>query len=184
MRSAVRSLLCAVILGLSCVACSDGPSDAARSATPFVTPLNTPGQGQPTQGSSAAISYRDVSQELDRDDGVLQFVTPTKNIGCAILATGGTCHVLDHTWTAPPNLRACVGDSEDSPDDIWFSERAGVGGCGGTDTVYDAQAMVLEYGTGLKARHVRCSSAKSGLTCENTRTRHGFSVSRTHYRLF
>lgn len=176
-----------LLLVLVLTACSQSSQTAVPSpGSPSKAPTATPSTGaSPAQASSetiTAVSYKDVSQEVDRDGGAIQFVTPTKNIGCVLVSGGGTCFLVEQTWTAPPRPANCEGDY--TPQAIWFSEEAGVGGCGGSDTPYDANAMVLEYGTGLAARDVRCSSARAGLTCENTRTKHGFTVSRSNYRLF
>jgi hypothetical protein len=43
---------------------------------------------------------------------------------------------------------------------------------------------VLAYGHAIAVGDVRCDSATTGITCRNTRTRHGFTLSRAAYRLF
>jgi hypothetical protein len=51
------------------------------------------------------------------------------------------------------------------------------------DTVRDPRAPVLRYGTSRRYGRFRCTSRRSGITCENARG-HGFTVSVERRRLY
>jgi hypothetical protein len=51
------------------------------------------------------------------------------------------------------------------------------------DTTQNDALPVLAYGASFEAHGVRCSSARSGVTCRNAGG-HGFSISRTAQRVF
>jgi hypothetical protein len=52
------------------------------------------------------------------------------------------------------------------------------------DTTRDSSAPVLDYGQSSCAGPMLCQSSKSGVTCTNTDTGHGFFLASESYRLF
>jgi hypothetical protein len=54
--------------------------------------------------------------------------------------------------------------------------------CAG-DTAFGADE-VLPYGDSITADVLRCESAAAGITCRDTQTSHGFSISQQAYQLF
>jgi hypothetical protein len=53
-----------------------------------------------------------------------------------------------------------------------------------TDSVVDPRAKVLRYGRRLRVGNFTCTSRRTGLTCRNRHSNHGFTVSRTRRKLF
>jgi hypothetical protein len=108
------------------------------------------------------------------------FRTPTGNIGCQLTAAAAACDVLERTWELPPRPADC--DADFGQGAFVDGDRSGLT-CA-SDTPFDPDAEVLDYGTGWALGQVRCLSARDGVTCEHTGTGHGFAVSRDAYRLF
>jgi hypothetical protein len=54
-----------------------------------------------------------------------------------------------------------------------------------TDTAADTtKAPILHYGKSREFGHFRCQSERSGLTCRNRKSGHGFKLSRERQRVF
>jgi hypothetical protein len=53
-----------------------------------------------------------------------------------------------------------------------------------TDAVGDPKSRKLAYGTSARFGVYTCTSRRSGLTCRNRRSRHGFTVSRQSRTVF
>jgi len=108
----------------------------------------------PAAGSGAATSPK-------------RFQTPSKQIACMYPA---------------PQLRC---------DMLFLNDRAAIVGRHGkgrivkiTDTVADPKAKVLAYGRSLRLGPYTCTSRRTGLTCRNRTTRHGFTISRERRKVF
>jgi uncharacterized protein DUF6636 len=102
-----------------------------------------------------------------------RFQTPSRQIACMYLPAGGG---------AGAQLRC---------DLLFLNDRAAVLGRHGrarlvkiTDTVADPRAKVLAYGHRVRVGVFTCTSRRTGLTCRNSRTGHGFFVSREKRRLW
>lgn len=161
-------VLVACVLLLPVAACSDDGGPQQASGSPSAT-----------ASSASAVQYRSV--ELD-DLDFRSFISPSRNIGCVIGPTGGSCDLREADWRAPRDP-ACSGDFNPTTAGFTKEGRAQVGECA-TDTVFDAQAEVLAYGEGIVTGDFRCASRREGISCENTKTGHGFLVSKAAYRLF
>jgi len=118
---------------------------------------------------------------------IVNFTSPSGNIGCNIivgLPEGGNgirCDIKVHTFKIPKPHPACklaFGDSLE----VGTSGKAGPV-CHG-DTVFEPGEGKLAYGKSKTLDHFTCTSAISGMTCTNTKTRHGFFISKAAYRLF
>ena len=113
---------------------------------------------------------------------VLQFHTPSGNIGCAYVSDpsfGGPslrCDILSGLKPKPPRPRSCRLD--------WgFGYQLRLTGtartvCAG-DTAVDKRSQVLRYGRRWSRGGFTCTSRTSGLRCTNS-SRHGFVLSRAH----
>ena len=53
-----------------------------------------------------------------------------------------------------------------------------------TATVFDMPSAALPYGSSLALGTIQCDSATTGITCRNTATGHGFTMSREAYSIF
>jgi hypothetical protein len=107
------------------------------------------------------------------------FRTPSDNIGCLMTPTSAVCDLRERNWEPPPRPADCELDFGQGV--FVDGDRSGLTCAGDTQLVPDAP--VLEYGTGWVLGAVRCTSAKDGVTCLNTATSRGFSVSRDRFEL-
>ena len=99
------------------------------------------------------------------------FQMPSKNNGCLFGFRQRRCDIVSGLEPEPNEI--CDFD--------WVGVDMGVSGpaaanCG-SDTVYDAGAPVLEYGSTWSRGGITCDSEESALTCTN-REGHGFSLAR------
>ena len=107
-------------------------------------------------------------------------MTPSKNIGCALQKGFARCDIRNYSWRPPPKPKTCEFDYGGSLN--VGGNSPGELGCV-SDTVAGS-TQVLAYGTYVRAGNFRCISRAEGVTCENTRSGHGFLIARQTYRLF
>lgn len=110
------------------------------------------------------------------------FTSPSGNIGCMLEPTFVRCDIQQRDWTPPPRPPTC-------PTVTGYGQGIELGAgrspqfvCAG-DTAYSSSAA-LDYGDSISAGVLNCSSAESGITCRDTQSGHGFSISRQGYQLF
>lgn len=164
--AATLCLLGAILAGR---ALTGGPADPSGVAAVGSGTAPTAAAGQPSDARAASPA----AGPSPGAEGVVQFSSPTGNIGCVLAATGARCDVRDRDWQLPPRPPGCTlawGQGV-----VLRPAEAGYA-CGG-DSVLGA-ATVLEYGASAQRGTVRCASSPAGLRCEDTSTGHGFSVAR------
>ncbi len=112
---------------------------------------------------------------------LVQFQTPSGNIGCAVDGKlGARCDIGEKAWSPPPRPSSCELD--------WgYGVEVGRKGkgsyiCAGDTALH--QGRTLAYGKSIEAGRFRCKSTTSGVRCLNTGTGHGFKLSRAAVRLF
>ena len=111
-----------------------------------------------------------------------QVSSPTGNIWCS-LAYAVECVVQEDAYPSVPAQACEAGDWVGT----WFvvGPEAGVRGSCRSDTPFDdGRPPALDYGTTAVAQGRACSSETTGMTCWDTRSGHGFRVSRSSYDLF
>jgi hypothetical protein len=109
--------------------------------------------------------------------GVVQFQTPSGNIACtAATADELKCSIAERDFQGPPRPADCGLN--------WLSGLVSldteihVGDCAGNpETTLDS--TVLAYGHTLRFGDFGCYSGAAALTCLQTTSEHGFSLSRT-----
>jgi hypothetical protein len=110
----------------------------------------------------------------------VSFHSPSGNIRCVIAAKIYTrCDITNRDWSPPPKPRSCEFD--------WGNTlEVGLRGKGKFGCVSDAidPGRVLSYGESIARGRFRCRSRRSGMRCVNTRTGHGFALSRERVRRF
>lgn len=118
---------------------------------------------------------------------VIQFRTPTGNIGCAYSAglTGAEaptvrCDIRSRLHPEPARPARCPLDYGDSIEVSRVGRAILV--CHG-DTAIDPGSRVLAYGSVFRRGGISCTSRAVGLTCSNRRG-HGFFLSRQAWRIF
>ncbi|MGH3073611.1 MAG: DUF6636 domain-containing protein [Gaiellales bacterium] len=99
------------------------------------------------------------------------FKMPSGNIGCALLGASVRCDI--RSGLKPPPAKSCAGD--------WIGAVLAATGAAkplcATDTIYDASAPVLDYGSTWGGGGVTCLSDASGLECSSA-SGHSFFLSR------
>lgn len=111
-----------------------------------------------------------------------EFSSPTGNIWCS-LAYAVECVVQEDSYATVPARPCEAGDWIDA----WFTvgPDSGVRGDCRSDTPFaDGRPSALDYGTTAVAQGRACTSETTGMTCWDTRSGHGFRVSRSSYDLF
>jgi hypothetical protein len=109
------------------------------------------------------------------------FTSPSANIGCRLEAANARCDVGEHVYTSGAKPSNCEQDWGDS---LQVSDRGGVEWVCHGDTVIDKGAQALPYGKRSRQGSIVCASADTGMTCTETRSGHGFLISRERYRIF
>jgi hypothetical protein len=108
------------------------------------------------------------------------FITPSKNIGCAVAMTDARCDIGDRSWTTPPKPASCMLDYGNGMD---VNANGAVVSCEG-DTVLNRTQDVLQYGYGIRNGQMQCISQSTGVTCEDVATGHGFTLAKEAYTVF
>ncbi len=173
-RGKCQGALGALLL-ISAVGCSTSTGgtgvDNADGSAPAVSPSVAASRSTPAPTPSIITS---------KASGETQFSTPSRNIGCYFAADAVRCDVLDRTWKAPPP-RPGECDFGDWGNGLSLESERPMFTCA-TDTVAGSDQL-LAYGHALEIGDFRCTSLRTGLTCDNKATGHGFTLSRTAYEL-
>lgn len=109
------------------------------------------------------------------------FQTPSGNIACAMGGGGVRCDIQEHSWNPPPKPSSCDVDWGNGVQ-VGRKDKASFV-CAG-DTVFSPNNPVLGYGERQIKNRVRCTSKQKGVRCVNTKSQHGFFLSRDDVRLF
>jgi hypothetical protein len=113
------------------------------------------------------------------------FLSPDGNIACTIgMDDGVRCDIIDADWPRPAPPADC---QESYGHMIAINPWTGLGNpaefiCAG-DTAFGSDEP-LQDGESITSGAFRCESVDSGITCRNTETSHGFSISYDAYQLF
>jgi hypothetical protein len=172
------------------------PPVALPSGITSATPTSPPAASTTTTTTAPAGDVRTVAEAG-------AFATPSGRIVCLVTIDSIRCDFVgtDKSWKAPKPTNCeldwgsslyvtktagstCAGDTvidTASVDSDYVSWRKP------TDpivTVYDLKLVALPYGSSVAAVTFRCDSASTGVTCQNTATGHGFTMSREAYSVF
>lgn len=110
------------------------------------------------------------------------FASPTGNIVCVIAPDVAGCRALTTDWDLPPKPASC---DTDWADDISVAMDKAEFRCASDAMPYDFQMQRrLAYGASIRAGDFVCRSSTAEMRCDNTRTRHGFTLSRSRYTLY
>lgn len=164
------AMFTAVLVLAACGGTSSG-TQAEKSQAP--TEQTSQSAARPDKVTKAAPADREVYE-------LSGFVSPTGNVSCMIDADWARCDIIDRDWSPPPRPADCEFDYGQGISLAPGEPAQFV--CAG-DTAFGADE-VLPYGDSITAGVLRCESAKSGITCRDTQTSHGFSISLQAYQLF
>jgi hypothetical protein len=161
--------LAAAVAGFAAVVALSGcgtPTDTQVASSTSVAERTT-ASAQPVESTSTAPAHRDVVESTS-------FLSADGNIACNIdMNVGARCDIIDVSWQAPAAPPDCeqsyghmVAIGLDKPADFI---------CAG-DTVFGTEDLLAD-GESIASGAFQCESADSGITCRNTETGHGFSLS-------
>ncbi|MDQ1288643.1 MAG: hypothetical protein QG622_2209 [Actinomycetota bacterium] len=111
--------------------------------------------------------------------GSHRFSTPTKNIGCEIGPGSVRCDIAERSWQPPSTPATCTTDFGQG----LIVTRAGTTLVCAGDSVLEGTTIVA-YGSGVRSGAYECVSLKLGVTCKDTDSGHGFTLSRDAYAIF
>lgn len=108
------------------------------------------------------------------------FTSPSGNIGCVIDPKSVRCDIRDRDWQPPKSPPGCQldygqGISLDAGSTPNFV-------CAGDTTLESGPE--LPYGQSIGAGLLRCQSEESGITCTDSESGRGFTISQQAYDLF
>lgn len=126
-------------------------------------------------------SIRVASDLVNRQvTGPTAFSSPSGNVRCHLDATTARCDIADRSWAPPLRPASCAFDYGHG---ITLTPgRPAAFVCAGGTTL-DAGTPLADRDS-ITAGALRCESAATGITCLDTKTRHGFVLSREAYHLF
>jgi hypothetical protein len=182
MRRAIGlSLAVAMLAGISGCGGDDSQNNALNPTIETqpvekpATDTSTAPQGVTDPTGTAPLTDSGIHPQAG---GVVQFSTPTKNIGCVIADNELRCDTAKHSWAPPPKPASCKFDWGDAIG-IQGSQPAGFLCVSDTTLGVDP---TLGYDSFVEDGDFRCESRVAGLTCTNTATDNGFFLSRQEYR--
>ncbi|HET6482926.1 MAG TPA: DUF6636 domain-containing protein [Actinoplanes sp.] len=108
------------------------------------------------------------------------FRTPSQNIACALTRSHVRCDIVRKSWEPPARPADCELDWGNG---LAISDGETTFTCTG-DTLIGTSETTLAYGEGLQAGTIRCDSTSFELTCRDSRTGHGFSLSASRQSVF
>jgi hypothetical protein len=135
----------------------------------------------PPAEDEAALAAATLIEATATELAGVQIASPSGNIRCGTYGAETECDLAEADWSVP--RPADCGTAEESADweptaVVLWSGVAALGHCG-TDTVLGPDPITLGYGTAVEMGDVRCTSLRTGMTCQDLTTGSGFRVSRT-----
>ena len=109
------------------------------------------------------------------------FQSPSGNIGCAMGGGFVRCDTIEHSWSPGPKPATCEFDWGGS---VGVGRKNPASFLCVSDSAFDLDAEVLEYGEHIVKHRFRCGSKQKGVRCVNRKSGHGFLVSREEVKLF
>ncbi|WP_166904387.1 hypothetical protein [Mycobacterium sp. DL440] len=133
------------------------------------------------RGSAVTPNIQSVADLVNRQvTGPTGFSSPSGNVRCQLDATTARCDIAERNWAPPLRPASCAVDYGHG---ITLSPgRPAQFVCAGGTT--PSAGVQLGYRDSVTAGTLRCESAGTGITCLDTKTRRGFTLSRTAYHLF
>jgi len=205
----ISSLLVVGALLTLLTGCAGAAADSGNAAEPEDSSPSQPAPAPapapaPTTVVDDPAQFAAAPNDLDAADwqGV-HFVSPSKNEGCAILGPEAAepglwgCALAAQDWAFPRADPAdycydaqisCGYGIEVTGDDEPHPRRRGDPGFPAAITIFSttddaAQIKTLEYGHSVSYGDVTCVSAEAGISCSDSASGHGFTVSRASYEL-
>lgn len=149
------------------------PSSSTETST---TTATEPSTSSTSSGEEGAPPAADV--EVTKLTG---FTSPTGNIGCIIDRRTVRCDIAERDWQ-PPTRPAGCSEQVDFGQGISLDAGGSPAFVCAGDTALGA-GDPLPYGQSIAAGLLRCESEESGMSCRDTETGRGFTISKQSYGL-
>ena len=158
-----------------------GDDEDSETVTETVTAEETVTTESTESPETDTTTPTDSSGDVPVTRGPRYFQTPSGNIGCYVDARTARCDIRERNWDPPASGEPCELDYGQG---IAVSAQGGKADfvCAG-DTALGGPS-VLDYGQVSRRGSLRCRSGGKGVTCIESRSGHGFFLSRERYRLF
>jgi hypothetical protein len=178
-----RLLLSACVLAIAPAGCGSSGSKTVTvtRAAPGIT--GTTPASTSTQSLRATSSGRRTGPASNPVANLMDFQSPSGNIGCSVVVSIARCDIRSRDWSPPPRPATCPSEVDFGQGLEVYGNRPGRFVCAG-DTALDPSATVLQYGSSTVTGPFQCTSASNGMTCADTSTGHGFFISVQSYRTF
>lgn len=180
MNAPAKTLVTATcVLAATLVLAACGDSDSTSTVTETVS--SSTESSSSTTDTSSTTTTEDGSTQADQTVTKLTgFTSPTGNIGCYIDQRSVRCDIGDRDWEPPKAPSSCKLD---------YGQGIELSAGGAADFVCAGDTAlgggdVLEYGTSIGAGLLLCESAESGMSCRDTETGRGFTLSKESYDIF
>jgi hypothetical protein len=171
-----------IVLAVAIGGCGGGSSPPKTTTTtaPSTTSSTTTTLSSLSSPSSVtATSSASVTTTSAAGGELQQFQLPSGNIGCYIDANGVRCDIRERIWQPPAKPASCDVDYGQG---IELRDGRAAFVCAGDTTL--GGGVTLAYGTSIERGSFRCDSSAGGVECKDSRSGHGFHLSRASYRIF
>ena len=150
------------------VACSDSASTHSAASSSSAAPAAGSVNATTTTFKPAFVGQ-----------GNVFFLSPSRNIGCALSETGARCDIRDRSWSPPPRPAGC--DLDFGQGITVVSTSPATFTCAGDTAIVGDD--VLDYGSAVSRGDFQCQSEQVAMRCRNVKSNHGFSLSREKFDL-
>jgi hypothetical protein len=169
--------------GLVAIALAAGVLSACGTQGPEPTTSSTLSSPTTTSAakSSSSPSSTGTTSETTEPEAITQlvgFTSPSGNVGCMLDPTYVRCDISERDWSPRPA-------------DCEFDYGQGIGMSAGEQAAFVCAGDTamgagepLAYGQSITKGNLTCDSAKAGITCRDSATGHGFTISREAYKVF
>ncbi len=141
----------------------------------------------PTATTRAAAGPKTTSTDVagtpTRVLHLIDFRSPTGNIGCVLLAGNARCDIERRAWSPPRRPSSCPA-VVDFGQGLQMQATGAPGFVCAGDTAREPSAPILEYGQASRVGPFECVSRATGMTCTRPSDGHGFFISIQSYRIF
>ncbi len=163
---------------------SPGPTSGPKTATTPAPPTKSSTSSPPTTSTPTKTTPpapRRTRQLPNVVGAIPRFLTPSRNIGCAISRGQVRCDIGEHVYRTPRKPSGCQGDYGQS---IAVTKQGIAAFICVTDSAIRRRAPVLAYGSSTVVGDFGCTSRTSGIRCFDLKSRHGFWLSQQQPVLF
>jgi hypothetical protein len=106
------------------------------------------------------------------------FVSPSRNLSCGFVPTQGGQLTGCQAWVKVANFPPCDAPMSDASPAISFQKGKRATAYCLNQGVFAADTKVLAYGQRITVGGVTCTSRRTGVTCIDQQTGHGFTAAR------